>query len=67
MVFKIFRFLDKIFTILLTALLWYLQEYESDSPRPFTKFLAQHEFDVALYGLLITLLIAIQRFEDEIQ
>lgn len=59
MVFKIFRFLDKIFAILLTALLWYLQEYKSDSPRPFTKFLTQYKFDVALYGLLITLLIAI--------
>lgn len=59
MLIRLFRYLDKVMAAVLTALLWYLQEFEGDKNFSCPDYLAKYKFEIAYFGLLVTLLTAL--------
>ena len=59
MLIRLFRYLDKVMAAVLTALLWYLQKFEGDKNFSCPDYLAKYKFEIAYFGLFVTLLTAL--------
>ena len=53
------KYLDKVIGILLTVLLWYLQEYQKDPNCQYKEQLKEVKFDIAMYALLFAVIVSI--------